>query len=112
VDGHPHQVGADELAPLQSGSRRRRVEALQPAPQRHVVRQRRLRLQPHQVTDGGLDGQIRPAQQQLPVQRGPVQAATVQTIRPHPLPPSLTGEPFGRSTRTPEAMINKASKIR
>ena len=56
------------------------AEALETVPQADVSRMRRLRLHPDEVLEGREDGQRRPAQQELSIQRGTVEGAEAEGL--------------------------------
>src|SRR6185437_11928888 len=81
--GHPHQRGADHLAPPHRAGQLLGLEVAQPGPQPDVRRERCLCLHPGQPRDrpGGTD--VLPLEQHLPGERGPVQGGRGEDLRRH-----------------------------
>ena len=80
----PHDHDAHDLAIEEQRGQVVGLEALESRPQPEVGVQRQLRLQADEVLDGVEDRHVVPLEQQLPVERRPVQRPVAQHVD-HPV---------------------------
>ena len=83
VDGRAHHRDPDELTLLDEVGERHGIEAGEPRPESGVRVVRDLRLHADEVADGGLRFQRRPIEQQLALQRGPIELAAGEDVGAH-----------------------------